>query len=223
MKNFFIIIITFFISLESKSQINGLYVNENNEMLCVKDDSIGYRLFIGGAFNFYEFGIGTYSIKNNNLKLNLIPFNNYSAKLHSTKRLDDSITLAIKHENDSPMIYSNITFYENNEKFSAYRVGLTDKNGTVNIGKDLYNKGLCIRVNALGFESSNFIFFETGNDYLLKSNISEKYPFGIGVGKSKLSYYLVNEQEIIIKFNKSKQLRKFVRIGEYSCVLNIIN
>jgi len=217
----FIIIILYYISISVYAQypLNGLYIGpKQNEFICIKDDTLAFRIYNDDAFGTYSLFYGTYYIKGNHLicRDNMVfPFTSVVIQ----KRQEDTseFRLQLLYRNGEPMINTNVSLISDLVNINVH----SDLNGFVKFSiKDIERMSgtsIMIHIKTLGFETEKNVKLELGYIYLIKSTIPDEIPFFISTENAKLRIES-DSQKLLLKYFDYKQKYKLITLENDSCL-----
>lgn len=213
MNKLYIYVLFLFLAFKMEAQelIYGFYENyANNEFICIQEDTILFKFYNNDAFGTYTFYYGAYEYDNQQLKLKRNIVSEMTSSIEKAKNdTNDSISVKLLNYDDSPMLFTSVSFINPKEK-DVQMQKYTDDNGELFLFKDEINeflfKNVLIKVESLGYSTEHLIPLNTGDYLIIKSLIPNDLAF-LPFNGNKLKCFINKENEIIITYSKRKTLK----------------
>lgn len=199
------------------------FANDSNEVVCINDSLITYRLLRGGGFTTYTIGGGEYRRKRNKLIINHHYIDIMSIKSIS-KVTFDSIKICFKHPDGTPIQFATLLL--NLEEYGHKpNERSTGESGCISICANKYSdKLLKLQFNQFGLTFEQRIIVTGGFDYELSTGIPMKeIPISI-FGDTPRKYIKIEimGDSALISDSFKKEPRKFYKIESgagHDCML----
>ncbi|MCD4792170.1 MAG: hypothetical protein K8R54_02985 [Bacteroidales bacterium] len=219
------IILVFITSQFCLGQIkDGIYRGEKGNIICISDDTISLRLFHGGAFNSYCYGIGQFSQKNKR-KIQFFPmnFSNYTTDIKSFKKQynDSNCIFSFKNYDNTPLSTAGITI-RNKSGVIIYK-GMSNEKGVIEINpyrKKIIAKYIYIEVSRIDFVALLKIKLKKYHNYTIKSKISFEYTYGTHLNEKHIFKLKEEEDAIIVKIGKNALSHKLIYDNSNYSIIN---
>jgi len=190
---------------------NGLYSNSEGEFVCIKDDSISFKLSNFDAFGSYSICLGTFQIHNKVIRIRSDTIEKLTSQFSLLSRNDDLIQINLLLNDGSPLIFSSVTIvYQYNDEYLVLNK-VTDIKGVVLFNQEesfkLNGTFAQILITTIGFRTRQEVQFRNGMTYIIQSKIIDDLPVFIISNHYKLKVKSIpvksNQLTIINKKNKS--------------------
>lgn len=223
-KKLTLLLLLFFIRIEAQVFENGLYYSEDrNELICLKNDTISFRLYNNDAFNTYTLFFGSYISSNDKIKLknNMV----YSEVSHITENTvkNDLIQIYLFYKDNTPIKFAQVTLYNKSGKKEIIKK-YSDNEGYLKFNKkelnNLLNLHIKVKIETVGFITEQLILLRLGKSYSIISKIPKSIPFTV-VNKRKTINYKKHSDMLEINSFNNRNIT-FKRIAKCKSCLDLI-
>lgn len=210
--------------MQGQNPLNGLYINEDkNELICLKDDTISFRLYNYDAFNTYTLFLGSYKSNMSKIKLGKNIMGNETSIVNEGSTKDKSIQIHLSYIDGKPIKFAQVTL-SNKLKNIGKVIKYSNEEGYLELGKEEINSllGSCIKikVETLGFITEQLIVLELGKSYNIISKAPNSIPFVVPDKKIIFNYKKYSESIEVISFSNRKII--FKRVGVCESCLDVV-
>ena len=196
---------------EFDSRLNGLYKSIDNDIVCIDNDSIFYKIDGKGAFDAYHVGIGKYESVKSNLFLAGKSFLEETSSVVKDKSSLGKMEIHIQYYDGSPIAFAKMEVKNINGDFlcnvSADKEGVfVFEDSIVN-----YNRVQINITDGILFETQQNIPIEIGSSFTIKSKIQ----YGIILDSNPIKLRTKNKSGIILQVTIEDRKRiNFTKINE---------
>jgi hypothetical protein len=192
-------------------------MNSNFEFICIKKDSISYCLFNNDGLGTYRFGIGTFTLNIDKIKIVNNTSENFTSSILKNEGIDSTIQFSLFDFEGDPIKFANISFSKQDECKSKKIYAHSDKNGIIKLSysdsKDWIGCYISIQIESVGFMTTQTILLETAKNYVITSKIPSQFPFTIDKNNFIIQIYNINHNMISIRTPKKKNKIFLSRTG----------
>lgn len=215
--------------VNGQSVIEGIYIKKStDEFICLKKDTVSFRLLNNDGFGSYTFFYGTYELKQHTLKLGENLIEKFTTNLEETTGIDSIIQIQLFYNDSTPMKFAQVKIYMEKKRCRiVYKQ--SDHNGQLHLRteeiSDLLNSPVTIKVQILGFNTKQSFVLKIGKKYILKSKIYNDYPFTMTLIKNKYNlktesqilkiYWLLGKEIVLNRINEKYESCKMLLFTPY--------
>lgn len=221
-KLYLVLLLLAVISLSAQDKSIGEYFvsNDGKSIICIKNDTIGIRLFNTDCFNTSAGYYGRYTTKDEKLLCNKNLLESNTSTLLTSKNPNRSIGFLLEEKDGSPLLFSQLKLTNSRKKKDSVMITYDGNEYPLSDAEieKLSDSSIVLSVISLMFNTKKSIKLKEGTLYTIRSRVSKTLP--LAIMKKDIFLTLVNENEIKIKY--SNNIFHFFKKGKCKNILNTL-